>query len=136
MGACIAGSRTPNPRATKLRNLGSHAVYGFGVRLERFSGREIKTTGDGFVATFPSAISALRCAVPIREGMSVLGLAVRIRVHTGEVEVVDEDIHGLNVHAAARNMARAGPSTTLASEITQSRRWQRCANSTSGAHRG
>jgi len=87
--------------------------------LERFTGHEIKSTGDGFVATFQSSISALRCAVAIRDGVGAMGLAVRIGVHTGEVEVVDDDIHGLNVHAAARIMALAGPSTILVSEITR-----------------
>ena len=89
------------------------------VRLDRFGGREVNTTGDGFLATFPSAIGALRCAVAMRDGVAGAGLQVRIGVHTGEVELVADDIRGLAVHAAARIMALAGPSEILASSSTR-----------------
>jgi class 3 adenylate cyclase len=89
------------------------------ARLERFGGREVNTTGDGFVATFPSAIGALRAAVAIRDGVADIGLQVRIGVHTGEVELVADDIHGLAVHAAARIMAIGEPSEILTSATTR-----------------
>jgi class 3 adenylate cyclase len=88
-------------------------------RLERFGGHEVKTTGDGFVVTFPSAIGALRSAAAIRDGVSANGLQVRIGVHTGEVELVPNDIHGVTVHAAARIMALAGAGEILASSVTR-----------------
>jgi class 3 adenylate cyclase len=89
------------------------------ARLDRFAGREVNTTGDGFVATFPSAIGALRAAAAISDGVAGIGLQVRIGVHTGEVELVAEDIRGLAVHAAARIMSLAGPSEVLVSAATQ-----------------
>ncbi len=89
------------------------------TRFERFAGQEVNTTGDGFIATFASAVSALRCATAIRDGVAALGLSVRVGVHTGEVEQVDNDVRGLTVHAAARIMSLAGPSEVLASDLTR-----------------
>jgi class 3 adenylate cyclase len=89
------------------------------ARIDRFGGREVSTTGDGFVATFPSAVGALRCAAAIRDGVGATGLAVRIGVHTGEVELLPDDIRGVAVHAAARIMALAAPSEVLASAVTR-----------------
>ncbi|HYI23057.1 MAG TPA: adenylate/guanylate cyclase domain-containing protein [Candidatus Limnocylindrales bacterium] len=89
------------------------------ARFERFGAQEVNTTGDGFIATVPSAIGALRCATAIRDDVAALGLAVRIGVHTGEVELVADDLHGVTVHATARIMALAGPSEVLTSELTR-----------------
>ena len=89
------------------------------TRFERFGGHEVNTTGDGFIATFGSAVAALRCAASIRDGVESLGLAVRIGVHTGEVEVIGDDIRGVAVHAAARIMSLAHPSEVLASQVTR-----------------
>jgi class 3 adenylate cyclase len=89
------------------------------ARLERYGGHEVNTTGDGFVATFPSAIGALRCAAAIRDAVAAIGLEVRIGVHTGEVELLPGDIHGSAVHAAARIMALASPTEILASAVTR-----------------
>jgi class 3 adenylate cyclase len=84
--------------------------------LSRFGGREVKTTGDGFLATFagpPS--SALRCAQSIVAGARELGIEVRIGLHTGECEVIGEDIGGMAVHVASRIGARAGAGEVLVS---------------------
>jgi class 3 adenylate cyclase len=89
-------------------------------QLDRFGGREVNTTGDGFIATFQSAVSALRCGAQIRDGVRDLDLEVRIGVHTGEVELVPNDIRGVTVHAAARIMSLAAPSEVLASDVTRS----------------
>ena len=78
----------------------------------------MNTTGDGFIATFPSAVGALRCAAAIRDGVKALGLQVRVGVNTGEVELGETDVRGVTVHAAARIMALAAPSEVLASELT------------------
>ena len=86
--------------------------------LDRFGGTEVNTTGDGFIATFPSAVGALRCAAAIRDGVKALGLQVRVGVNTGEVELGETDVRGVTVHAAARIMALAAPSEVLASELT------------------
>jgi class 3 adenylate cyclase len=90
------------------------------ARLDRFGAHEINTTGDGFIATVPSALAALRCAAAISAGVKELGLNVRIGVHTGEVEVVGDDLRGVAVHEAARIMALAGPAEVLTSSITRS----------------
>jgi hypothetical protein len=57
------------------------------ARLERYLGKEVNTTGDGFLAMFASALGAIRCAASIREATDGLGLPVRIGIHTGEVEL-------------------------------------------------
>lgn len=88
--------------------------------LERFGGHEVNTTGDGFIATFQSAMAAFRCAAGIRDGVRGLDLEVRAAVHTGEVELVENDIRGVTVHAAARILSLAGPSEVLTSELTRS----------------
>ncbi len=87
-------------------------------QLERFRGTEIATTGDGFLASFPSAAGALRCALAIRAAVKAAGVEVRIGVHTGEIERQGTGVGGVAVHAAARIMALAGASEVLASAIT------------------
>ncbi|HKZ19100.1 MAG TPA: adenylate/guanylate cyclase domain-containing protein [Acidimicrobiia bacterium] len=88
-------------------------------QIERFHGREIKTTGDGFLVVFDSAEAALLSALAIRDVMRDLGIEIRTGVHTGEVEVLSDDIRGIAVHAAARIMAAAQPSEVLASAVTR-----------------
>ena len=70
--------------------------------LARFNGREVKSTGDGFLATFDGPARAVRCASAIRQSVRELGLTVRAGVHTGECEVIGSDVGGLSVHIAAR----------------------------------
>jgi class 3 adenylate cyclase len=77
-------------------------------QLARFRGREVKTTGDGFLATFDGPARAIRAAAAIRDGVRELGLEVRVGLHTGEVELLGDDIGGIAVHIAARVMAAAG----------------------------
>jgi len=76
--------------------------------LARFGGREIDTTGDGFLITFDGPGRAIRCASAIRDALARIGLAVRAGVHTGEVEVRGERIGGLTVHIGARVAATGG----------------------------
>ena len=89
------------------------------VLIERYRGTEVDTTGDGFLATFPSAASALRCALAIRDAMRPLGLEVRIGVHSGEVEGAGSSITGINIHATARIMALAGASRIFVSSVAR-----------------
>ncbi|MCV7380804.1 hydrolase [Mycobacterium alsense] len=84
-------------------------------QLERFRGREVNTTGDGFLARFDGPARAIRCAMAIRDVLRSLGLEVRAGVHTGEVELRDDDISGIAVHIAARVAAAAGPGEVLVS---------------------
>jgi class 3 adenylate cyclase len=78
--------------------------------LARFRGREVKTLGDGFLATFDGPARAVRCATSIAGAVSSLDLEVRAGVHTGEIEVKGDDIAGIAVHIAARisSLARGG----------------------------
>ena len=78
--------------------------------LARHRGREIKTLGDGFVATFDGPARAVRCAQEIVEQLDGLGLRVRCGLHTGECELLDGDVGGIAVHIGARvaALARAG----------------------------
>jgi class 3 adenylate cyclase len=86
--------------------------------LNRFRGREVTTTGDGFLAVFDSAARAVRCAGACSTAARRLGLPIRVGVHTGEVEFVGDDVRGLAVHAAARLMSVAGPNEVLISSTT------------------
>jgi class 3 adenylate cyclase len=88
------------------------------MHLVTFAGSEVNTTGDGFLATFPSAVAAIRCARAIRDAVREIGLEVRGAVHTGEVELLPGDIGGISVHAVARILALAGPSEVLLSAVS------------------
>jgi class 3 adenylate cyclase len=70
--------------------------------LHRHGGREVKTVGDGFLAQFELPAAAIRCAQAIRGALAELGLEVRAGIHSGECELVEEDIGGLAVHIGAR----------------------------------
>ncbi len=84
--------------------------------IDRFGGREIKTIGDAFLVAFPGAPSrAVRCAQAIAAGLETLDLTVRIGLHTGECEVLGDDVGGMAVHIAARVAALANPGEILAS---------------------
>jgi class 3 adenylate cyclase len=87
--------------------------------LDRFRGREVTTTGDGFLAVFDGAGRAIRAAVAIRDRSGTLGLEVRAGIHTGEVELVGGDVRGLAVHEAARIAAGATPGEILLSAMTR-----------------
>ena len=89
------------------------------AQFERFRGREVKTTGDGLLATFESPAQALHCAASIRRAANQEDLHVRVGVHVGEVEMVDADVRGVAVHEAARIMVAAGDDEVLVSETTR-----------------
>lgn len=83
--------------------------------LGRFRGREIKTLGDGMLATFDGPARAIRCGLAITEAVRPLGIEVRVGLHTGEVELVGDDVAGIAVHIAARVGAKAGTGEVLVS---------------------
>jgi class 3 adenylate cyclase len=87
--------------------------------LERFHGHEVKTTGDGLLATFDGPAQALSCAAAIRRVSVRQGFQVRAGVHVGEVELVGNDIRGSAVHETARIMEHAEAGETLLSETTR-----------------
>jgi class 3 adenylate cyclase len=84
-------------------------------QLSRFRGREVNTSGDGFLAMFDGPQRAIRCAMSIREAVRALGIEVRAGLHTGECEVRGDDIGGIGVHIGARVSALAGPNDVLVS---------------------
>jgi class 3 adenylate cyclase len=86
------------------------------TQLARFGGREVKTVGDGFLVTFEGPPSrALRCALAIAAATRELGIEVRVGAHTGECELVGEDVAGMAVHIASRVGALAAPGEVLVS---------------------
>ncbi|AKK26383.1 adenylate/guanylate cyclase domain-containing protein [Mycobacterium sp. EPa45] len=85
------------------------------AQLTRFRGREVNTSGDGFLAMFDGPQRAIRCAMAIRDAVHTLGIEVRAGLHTGECEVRGEDIGGIGVHIGARVSALAGPDDVLVS---------------------
>jgi len=87
--------------------------------LERFGGREIVTTGDGFFASFDRPISAVRCALAAVTAMPSIGIRLRAGVHTGEVEVRGSDLGGLAVHIASRVASAAGEGEVFVSSTVR-----------------
>jgi class 3 adenylate cyclase len=84
-------------------------------QLRRFRGREINTTGDGFVASFDGPARAIRCGQSIVEAVAQVGLELRVGLHTGECEVRGDDLGGVAVHIAARVASLATPGEVLVS---------------------
>jgi class 3 adenylate cyclase len=87
--------------------------------LSRFRGREVKTTGDGFLATFDGPARGIRAAAAIRDGMAPMGLQIRSGLHTGEIELRDADVGGMAVHIGARVSAAAAPGEVLVSSTVK-----------------
>jgi pimeloyl-ACP methyl ester carboxylesterase/class 3 adenylate cyclase len=88
-------------------------------QLARHRGREVKTMGDGFLATFDGPARAIRCAAGVREEVAGLGLDVRAGIHTGEVELIGADVGGMAVTIGARIGALASPGEVLVSSTVR-----------------
>ncbi|MFI5001248.1 MAG: adenylate/guanylate cyclase domain-containing protein [Reyranellales bacterium] len=88
-------------------------------QFERYRGREVKTTGDGFLALFDGPARAVRCAQEIIRAVRPLDLEIRAGVHTGEVEMMGDDVGGIAVHIAARVAQRAHAGEVLASSTVK-----------------
>lgn len=87
--------------------------------LARNRGREIKTTGDGFLATFDGAARAVRCAAQMVTQAAARDVRIRAAVHTGEIEFIDGDARGVAVHEAARILSLADAGEVLVSRVTR-----------------
>lgn len=75
--------------------------------IDRFKGRAVKSTGDGYLATFDGPARAIQCACAASREMRRLGIEIRSALHTGEVELIGSDVGGITVHTAARVLAEA-----------------------------
>ena len=89
------------------------------AELVRHRGREIKTLGDGFLATFDGPARGVRCARAIADASRELGIEIRAGLHTGEIELEGDDISGISVAIGARVGALAGPSEVLVSRTVK-----------------
>ncbi len=87
--------------------------------LSRFRGREIDTAGDGFLASFDGPARAIQCALAIRESVGLIDLQIRVGIHAGECELVDDKIGGIAVHTASRVMSIAEPGEILVSRTVK-----------------
>jgi class 3 adenylate cyclase len=87
--------------------------------INAFHGREVTTTGDGFLVVFDGATKAVRCGAAMIGAAKQLGVRIRVGIHTGEVEFIAENVRGVAVHAAARVLAVAEPDQVLVSETTR-----------------
>jgi len=109
------------PRAAELgdsrwRDLLARHDEDLRKELRHFEGREVKTVGDGFLATFAGPPSrALRCALAITESARALGIELRVGIHTGECELIGDDVGGMAVHIASRVSGLAGGGEVLVS---------------------
>jgi DNA-binding NarL/FixJ family response regulator len=89
------------------------------AQLTTHGGREIKTTGDGFLALFDAPLRAIRCAIGIREELRAADIEVRIGLHTGEVELRGNDVGGIAVNIGARVAATGGTGDVLVSSTVR-----------------
>ena len=86
---------------------------------QRFGGAVVKSTGDGHLATFDGPTQAIRCAEALRADAETLGIEIRAGIHTGECELLDNDIGGIAVHIAARITGQAGAGEILVSRTVR-----------------
>ena len=85
----------------------------------RFGGTVVKSTGDGHLITFDGPTHAIRCAEALRDDAETFGIEIRAGIHTGECELLDNDVGGIAVHIAARILGHARPSDILASRTVR-----------------
>jgi len=89
------------------------------AELGRFRGREIGTSGDGFLATFDGPARGVRCGVAIRDGVRSAGIPIRAGPHTGEIELMDHDIGGIAVHIGSLMASTAEAGQILVSSTVR-----------------
>jgi class 3 adenylate cyclase len=90
-----------------------------GKDLATFRGRQLSTAGDGVLATFDGPARAIRCACSIRKKLLALGIRVRTGLHTGECELIGDDVGGIAIHIASRVESAADPDEVLVSSTVK-----------------
>jgi class 3 adenylate cyclase len=103
----------------KWRDLLGRCMAATSKQVAQFRGREIKSMGDGLLATFDGPARAVRCGFALREAARELGIQLRTGIHTGEVELIGEDVGGIAVHICARVAGLAEPNEVLASSTVK-----------------
>jgi len=88
-------------------------------QVAAFGGHDVRSTGDGFLVVFDGATNAVRCGAEMVRAAKAVGVQIRVGIHTGEVEFIDDNARGVAVHAAARVMAVAGADEVVVSETTR-----------------
>jgi pimeloyl-ACP methyl ester carboxylesterase len=104
---------------TKWRQLLEAQQRAVRAELERHRGREVKSTGDGFLATFDGPARAVRCGEAVINRVREVGLETRVGLHSGELEIMGDDVGGIAVHIASRVGALAGAGEVLVSETVK-----------------
>ena len=89
------------------------------IQIGRFRGHEVKSLGDGFLATFDGPARAIRCACAIRDELARLGILVRVGLHTGECELVGDKVRGIAVHTGSRVASIAASGEVLVSSTVK-----------------
>jgi class 3 adenylate cyclase/pimeloyl-ACP methyl ester carboxylesterase len=116
VGSTEHASRLGDGRWRRLLDEHNGAVRS---QLAQWRGTEVKTIGDGFLATFDGPARAVKCAEGIVEAVEALGLKIRTGLHTGECELIGDDVAGIAVHIGARVMEQAEPGEILASSTVK-----------------
>lgn len=88
-------------------------------QFERWRGREVKSVGDGFLAVFDGPGRGIRCAHAIVDEVRALGVELRAGLHTGECELMGDDVGGIAVHIGARVAAKAAAGEVLVSSTVK-----------------
>jgi pimeloyl-ACP methyl ester carboxylesterase len=101
------------------RDLLAHFYAQLRGEIERFRGREINTTGDGLLATFDGPARAIRCARAMISAVQALGIQIRTGLHSGECELIHDNVSGIAVHIGARVAALAAPDEVLVSSTVK-----------------
>ncbi|HQS16991.1 adenylate/guanylate cyclase domain-containing protein [Reyranella sp.] len=109
-------ARLGDARWTQVMN---HYYAAVRKELKAVRGKEVVTTGDGMLATFPSPVAGIRCATAIREAVRTLGLEIRAGLHSGEYKVSGPDVVGLALHIGSRVAAKARAGEVLVSSAVR-----------------
>jgi class 3 adenylate cyclase len=116
VGSTEAVARLGDERWSDVRSEHDHIVR---TQILEFRGREVRTTGDGFLATFDGPARAIQCAHSVAHRVKSLSLDVRAGLHTGECEIYGDDVTGIAVHIAKRVAEAAGPGEVLVSRTVR-----------------